>query len=78
VRGRGLIYGIAFEDNTIAGQVSQACFKDHLIIETAGMEDHVLKLLPSLTISDEDLTLGLDTIERNLAAVLSANERKSA
>ena len=78
VRGRGLIYGIAFEDNTIAGQVSQACFKDHLIIETAGMEDQVLKLLPSLTISDEDLTLGLDTIERNLAAVLSANERKSA
>ena len=78
VRGRGLIYGIAFEDNTIAGQVSQACFKDHLIIETAGMEDQVLKLLPSLTISDEDLTLGLDTIERNLAAVLAANERKSA
>jgi diaminobutyrate-2-oxoglutarate transaminase len=78
VRGRGLIFGIAFEDNTIAGQVSQACFKDHLIIETAGMEDQVLKLLPSLTISDEDLTLGLDTIERNLAAVLSANERKSA
>jgi diaminobutyrate-2-oxoglutarate transaminase len=70
VRGRGLIYGIAFDDNTIASQVSQACFKDHLIVETAGMEDQVLKLLPSLTISEEDLALGLDTIERNLEAVL--------
>jgi diaminobutyrate-2-oxoglutarate transaminase len=78
VRGRGLIYGIAFHDQTIASQVSQACFKDHLIVETAGMDDQVLKLLPSLTISDEDLITGLDTIEKNLAAVLKSTERKSA
>jgi diaminobutyrate-2-oxoglutarate transaminase len=78
VRGRGLIYGIAFEDDTIASKVSQACFKDHLIVETAGIDDQVLKLLPSLTISDEDLSTGLDIIEKNLAAVLKSTERKSA
>ena len=70
VRGRGLIYGVAFEDATLASQVSQACFDAGMVVETAGMEDQVLKLLPSLTISDEDLTLGLDTIEKSLAMVL--------
>src|SRR5690606_40080434 len=76
IRGRGLIYGVAFEDPEIASQVSQACFKQHLIIETAGMEDQVLKLLPSLTISDEDLILGLNTIEKCLEAVLKQNQLK--
>ena len=70
VRGRGLIYGVAFEDAALASQVSQACFDAGMVIETAGMEDQVLKLLPSLTISDEDLVLGLDTIEKSLAVVL--------
>lgn len=70
VRGRGLIYGVAFEDAALASQVSQACFDAGMVIETAGMEDQVLKLLPSLTISDEDLVLGLDTIEKSLALVL--------
>ena len=78
IRGRGLIYGVAFEDAAIAGQVSQACFKERLIVETAGMEDQVLKLLPSLTISDEDLVHGLNTIEKCLEAVLKQTQLKSA
>jgi diaminobutyrate-2-oxoglutarate transaminase len=73
VRGRGLIYGVAFEDAALANQVSQACFDAGMVVETAGMEDQVLKLLPSLTISEEDLTLGLDTIEKSLAMVLQRN-----
>jgi diaminobutyrate-2-oxoglutarate transaminase len=73
VRGRGLIYGVAFEDAALAGQVSQACFDAGMVVETAGMEDQVLKLLPSLTISDEDLVLGLNTIEKSLAMVLQRN-----
>jgi diaminobutyrate-2-oxoglutarate transaminase len=73
VRGRGLIYGVAFEDITLANQVSQACFDAGMVVETAGMQDQVLKLLPSLTISEEDLTLGLDTIEKSLAMVLQRN-----
>lgn len=73
VRGRGLIYGVAFDDAALASQVSQACFDASMVVETAGMEDQVLKLLPSLTISEEDLTLGLDTIEKSLAMVLQRN-----
>jgi diaminobutyrate-2-oxoglutarate transaminase len=78
VRGRGLIYGVAFEDAALADQVSQACFQAGMVVETAGMEDQVLKLLPSLTISDEDLNLGLDTIEKSLAMVLQRKADQSA
>jgi diaminobutyrate-2-oxoglutarate transaminase len=73
VRGRGLIWGIAFDDAEIAGKVSAECFRDGLIIETAGVSDEVLKLLPSLTISEEELVRGLDIIERSLASVLKTH-----
>jgi len=70
VRGRGLIYGVEFADATLAGRVSQACFERDMIIETAGIDDQVLKLLPSLTMHDNELTNGLDIIEDSLRAVL--------
>ena len=78
VRGRGLIWGVAFENAEIAGKVSAECFRNGLIIETAGVSDEVLKLLPSLTISEEELVRGLDTIERSLVTVLKADDSASA
>lgn len=71
IRGRGLIWGIEFEDREIAGKISAACFERSLIIETAGIDDQVLKLLPSLTIEDEDLQKGLDIISESAAAVMN-------
>lgn len=50
VRGRGLIQGVEFADAGLASRISKACFERGLIIETAGIDDQVLKLLPSLTI----------------------------
>jgi len=75
VRGRGLIQGIAFEDAELAGKASAECFERGLIIETAGMEDQVLKLLPPLIISDEDLEKGLDIIEEAVMAVASSDKK---
>lgn len=71
VRGRGLIWGVEFEDREIAGKISAACFERGMIIETAGIDDQVLKLLPSLTIEDEDLQKGLDIISESAAAVMN-------
>jgi diaminobutyrate-2-oxoglutarate transaminase len=71
VRGRGLIWGIEFSDTALATRVSQACFARGLIIETAGIDDQVLKILPSLTISEDELRHGLDVIEASLSAVLN-------
>lgn len=78
VRGRGLIQGVDFADATLAARISQACFERGLIIETAGIDDQVLKLLPSLTIKEDELLHGLDIIETSLRAVMGQNLRKAA
>ncbi|WP_159915632.1 diaminobutyrate--2-oxoglutarate transaminase [Pantoea sp. 18069] len=71
LRGRGLIWGVEFSDSTLATRVSKACFARGLIIETAGIDDQVLKILPSLTITEEELRQGLEVIDASLCAVLS-------
>jgi diaminobutyrate-2-oxoglutarate transaminase len=63
VRGRGLIQGIDFTDRALAAEASQEAFKAGLIIETAGVDDQVLKLLPPLMIPDADLEQGLKIME---------------
>ncbi len=69
VRGRGLLLGLRFADPDLAGQVSQAAFRRGLIIETAGPRDEVLKLLPPLVITDDELRQGLDIVEDALDEV---------
>lgn len=76
VRGRGMIQGIEFADPTLAGKVSVACFERGLIVETAGIDDQVLKLLPSLTIEDSELKLGLDIIEDSVRDLVKAEPRE--
>jgi diaminobutyrate-2-oxoglutarate transaminase len=78
VRGRGMIWGIAFEDNELPARISAECFNNGLIIETAGVSDEVLKLLPSLTISEEELVRGLDIIERSIAHIIKGQTRSAA
>ncbi len=62
VKGRGMIKGIAFEDSSVASRIARICFDKGLIIETAGPEDEVLKLLPALSIEPDTLQEGLDII----------------
>jgi diaminobutyrate-2-oxoglutarate transaminase len=69
VRGRGLILGLRFADPDLAGQISQAAFRQGLIVETAGPRDEVLKLLPPLVITEDELRQGLDIIETALDEV---------
>ncbi len=64
VRGRGLILGLAFEAPAVARTAARHAFSDGLLIETAGADDQVLKLLPPLTVSMAELDRGLDIIER--------------
>ncbi|HEX5339947.1 MAG TPA: aminotransferase class III-fold pyridoxal phosphate-dependent enzyme, partial [Gammaproteobacteria bacterium] len=78
VRGRGLIQGLAFEDPELAGAVAETCFEHHMVIETAGVQRDVLKLLPSLTISDDELTQGLNIIRTSLRTVLDKKSKAAA
>lgn len=69
VRGRGMFYGLLVGDPAKAGEITKVCFENGLIIERAGMDDEVVKLLPSLTISDDDLKAGLDIIAKAVDTV---------
>ncbi|MDW3215957.1 MAG: diaminobutyrate--2-oxoglutarate transaminase [Ilumatobacteraceae bacterium] len=61
-RGRGLIQGVLCSEPEDAGRICAAAFQRGLLLETAGPDDQVVKLLPPLTISDEELGRGLDII----------------
>ena len=58
-RGRGMVHGLAFEDPALAARVSAEAFARGLLIERAGPQDEVVKLLPPLTASDDELDHGL-------------------
>ncbi len=64
VKGRGLMIGLEFSDAGMARQISSSLFENGLIVETCGVDDQVLKLLPPLNIEIADLKLGLDAIRR--------------
>ncbi len=58
-RGRGLAHGLAFEHGELAKKVSSAAFERGLLVETAGPDDQVIKLLPPLTATDFEIDQGL-------------------
>jgi diaminobutyrate-2-oxoglutarate transaminase len=70
-RGLGMIHGIDFEKiGDVSGKVSRDCFENGLIIERAGRNDCVLKLMPALTIEEDELLCGLEIIENAMRRVL--------
>ncbi|ELP70689.1 diaminobutyrate--2-oxoglutarate transaminase [Streptomyces turgidiscabies] len=63
-RGRGLVWGLAFHDRSRAGRVARRAFELGLLIETSGPESEVVKVLPALTITPDELDEGLKTLAR--------------
>lgn len=73
-RGRGMIQGLACKPG-LAEKISRLAFDRGLIIETSGADSDVVKLLPSLTISDDGLNEGLDILEASLAEAVDVEVR---
>jgi diaminobutyrate-2-oxoglutarate transaminase len=69
VRGRGLALGLAFADPEAAPAVCAAAFERRLLMETSGPENEVVKLLPPLTTTSDELAEGLNIIARCVDAV---------
>ncbi|MGX1121405.1 4-aminobutyrate aminotransferase-like enzyme [Streptomyces ambofaciens] len=63
-RGRGLVWGLEFHDKGRAGRVAKRAFELGLLIETSGPESEVVKLLPALTITPDELDEGMKTLAR--------------
>jgi diaminobutyrate-2-oxoglutarate transaminase len=72
--GRGMFQGINCVNGELAGAITRQAFKHGMIIETSGADDHVVKFLCPLIISDENLKRGLDIVEQ---AVLETCDKAS-
>lgn len=68
VRGRGLARALAFDDPQVAGAVCRNAFERGLLLETAGSDDEVVKLLPPLTTHQDDLGTGLSIVADSVRA----------
>jgi len=68
-RGRGMFQGINCINGDIAGKITHLAFKNGLVIETSGADDHVVKFLCPLIISDENLQKGIDIVEQAIKEV---------
>ncbi|MEU6440363.1 diaminobutyrate--2-oxoglutarate transaminase [Streptomyces sp. NPDC047046] len=71
VRGRGLVWGLHFADASLAGRVARRAFTRGLLVETSGAYGEVLKLLPPLTASDQELDEGLTILAESITATLA-------
>ncbi|MEY2404650.1 MAG: 4-aminobutyrate aminotransferase [Acidimicrobiaceae bacterium] len=67
VRGIGLMIGVELRDGRTAAAVQQRCFEDGLLVLTCGPDDNVLRLVPALTIADDELEHGLGILTAALA-----------
>ncbi|WP_299945502.1 diaminobutyrate--2-oxoglutarate transaminase [uncultured Microbulbifer sp.] len=68
-RGRGMFQGINCVNGEIAGKITRRAFQLGLIIETSGADDHVVKFLCPLIISDDNLNKGIDIVEQAIMEV---------
>ena len=75
VRGRGLLWGVDLSKIDATGALSAAvadrCFAAGMLIERVGRDDTVLKLLPPLTITAEELREGLGILTAAIGTELA-------
>jgi len=77
VRGKGLMIGVEFVDpahdgapgGDIVRRVLEACLRRGLILYPAGHAGHVLRFIPPLTVTREQLDLGLAILEETVGAL---------
>lgn len=65
-RGRGLVWGVEFTHKERAAEVCRRAFEHGLLVETSGPESEVVKLLPPLTVTGDELDEGLDILARSV------------
>ncbi len=76
VKGIGLIQGLSFEDPKRAAQVSRRAFECGLLLETAGPEGAVAKLMPPLNIDEVSFKDGLEILSRVIDDVAADGDRR--
>jgi diaminobutyrate-2-oxoglutarate transaminase len=70
-KGRGIMQGLEMRTGEIAERVCELAFERGLVIETSGSDGQVVKILTPLTIEEELLKKGLDTLASCVADVMA-------
>lgn len=78
IRGKGMIQGLAFEEEGMAERLCAIAFRNGLIMETSGPRSEVAKLMPPLTIADKVLQRGLQVLEACAAELAGEIARTGA
>ncbi len=68
VRGKGMMQALDLGDGALAKKVVATCFEKGLLVGGCGNDGRVMKMIPPLTIPDEDLKEGLDIFEAAVTA----------
>jgi 4-aminobutyrate aminotransferase len=77
VRGRGLMVGVEFTgadgkpDGTTASAVLQECLKRNLLLLTCGSYGNVLRWIPPLVVTQEQIDVALVTFIEALATAVA-------
>jgi diaminobutyrate-2-oxoglutarate transaminase len=67
VRGKGMMQGLDVGDGTLSKAIAQDCFKHGMLFGPCGIGGEVMKLIPPLTIPDDDLQAGLAIFKQAIA-----------
>ena len=70
IRGIGCIWGIDVGTGVRSKAVVRECFKNGLILERAGRDDSVVKIMPSLVIEKDLLVKGLEILKECMDVAL--------
>lgn len=75
-RGMGLVHGLeSHADAEFANKIRVRSFAKRLFVETCGNRDQVLKILPPLTIDDQQLAAGLATLREAVDEAIEADRQ---
>lgn len=65
-RGRGLMAGLKCRSQAVVGRVHDIAFENGLLIESSGPNRDVIKILPPITITDDELDRGIAILNQAL------------
>ena len=70
VRGIGLMIGVEFKDGAAAKQMMESCLKGGLILISCGPRDQVIRLIPPLIITKEQIDTAVNIFEDALKSLV--------
>jgi 4-aminobutyrate aminotransferase len=69
VRGMGLMIAVEFKDNAAAKQIMESCLKGGLILISCGTRDQVIRFIPPLIVTKEQIDTAVNIFEEALKSL---------